>query len=1054
MTLFTLVIFVTSIWSLAFYASRLLREDMQRLMGEQQYASVSLVAAQVNREIDERLQTLQLVAKAFPLALLRQASATQAFLEQQQTLQAHFNGGVTVLDRAGKAIAAVPLAPGGGGDIAIADVDVAAAALQQGRAGIGRPIMGKSVQAPLVAVAAPIRDAQGKVVGALVGLINLNQPNFLDVVTQSRYGKNSGYSLVSRAHRLIVTSADKSRIMNALPAPGVVPMIDSAVQGFEGTAVYVSSPGVERLASVKGVPVADWFVVLSTPTEEAFAPIRAMQRRMLWATVLLTLLAGVLTWWMLRRQLMPLHQLAQDFSDMADEKRPLQALPINRDDEIGRLLKGFNNLVGTPGQQALALQENEERYHTAFLISPDAININRLADGRYLEVNEGFLRLLGWTREEVVGKTSAELNIWRSLDDRKRMVDGLKRDTYVENLEADFMAKDGRVLTALMSAHLITIRGEACILSVTRDITQRKAAENQLRKLSRAVEQSAESIVITNIDAQIEYVNDAFLLNTGYSREDVLGQNPRMLHSGNTPKETYVAMWDAMNRGERWEGEFFNQRKDGSHYVELARISPIRQVDGRVTHFVAVKEDITAKKAAQDQINSLAFYDPLTGLPNRRLLIDRLKQALAASSRHRREGALLFIDLDNFKDLNDTLGHDKGDLLLLQVAQRLSACMREGDTVARLGGDEFVVILDDLSENPLEAASQAEMVGEKILQMVALPCNLAGYAHHNSASIGITLFSDHEESIDELLRRADLAMYQAKSGGRNTLRFYDPAMQAAVSARAALERDLHEALELNHFSLHYQPQLRDQRHLTGSEALLRWSHGHRGMVPPAEFIPLAEATGLILPLGKWVLETACTQLALWARHSGTEHLTVSVNVSARQFHRPEFVDEVLEVLERTGANPNRLKLELTESMLVSNVEDLIVKMLLLKTRGVGFSLDDFGTGYSSLSYLKRLPLDQIKIDQSFVRDILVDANDAAIANMVIALGTSLGLSVIAEGVETEEQRHLLAQQGCHSYQGYLFSHALPVVEFEALVERMRLLRSASGGDSAEDGPLG
>lgn len=724
-----------------------------------------------------------------------------------------------------------------------------------------------------------------------------------------------------------------------------------------------------------------------------------MRPRILLATSFLAVAAGVLIWWMLRQKI--------------------------------------SSLLDALVQRDLALRESEERYRTAFLTSPDAINLNRLVDGLFLEVNDGFLRLMGWSRAEVIGKTSGEINIWQNPQDRQRLVAALQRDGFCENLEADFVAKDGRVLTALMSAHVITVRGELCVLSVTRDITERKAAEIELRKLSLAVEQSAESIVITNIDTEIEYVNEAFVMNTGYSREEALGKNPSLLNSGQTPKETFAALWDAMNRGQRWKGEFHNRRKDGTDYIEMASISPIRQADGRITHFVAVKEDITSIKAAQDQINSLAFYDPLTGLPNRRLLIDRLKQALAASSRHRREGALLFIDLDNFKDLNDTLGHDRGDLLLHQVGQRLSACMREGDTVARLGGDEFVVILDDLSANPLEAANQAELVGEKILELLLQPCSLAGYVFHGSASIGVTLFSDHEETIDELLRRAELAMYQSKSDGRNALRFYDPAMQAAVSARAALERDLHEALARSEFSLHYQAQLLDEHHLTGCEALLRWNHARRGMVSPAEFIPLAEATALILPLGKWVLETACTQLARWADMADMAHLTVSVNVSARQFHQREFVDEVLEVLARTGANPNRLKLELTESMLVSNVEDIIVKMTALKEKGVGFSLDDFGTGYSSLSYLKRLPLDQLKVDQSFVRDILVDANDAAIAKMVIALGHSLGLAVIAEGVETEEQRSLLAQQGCPAYQGYLFSRPLPVEEFELLVQGAR-----------------
>jgi diguanylate cyclase (GGDEF)-like protein len=450
---------------------------------------------------------------------------------------------------------------------------------------------------------------------------------------------------------------------------------------------------------------------------------------------------------------------------------------------------------------------------------------------------------------------------------------------------------------------------------------------------------------------------------------------------------------------------------------------------------VAVKQMQAQRKQAEDQISNLAFYDPLTQLPNRRLFIDRLKQTLAASTRNERYGALLFIDLDNFKTLNDNFGHQIGDLLLQQVAQRFATCVRDSDTVSRLGGDEFVIMLDNLSADALVAASQTEAVGEKILHTFNLPFQLANYLYHSSCSIGMALFTDHQEGVDELLKRADLAMYRAKDAGRNTMRFFDPEMQAVAESRAALEADLRAAIVKEQFHLYYQTQVVEEGRHTGVEVLVRWIHPDRGMVAPGEFIPLAEATGLILEIGHWVLETACKQLALWALQPELAHLTVAVNVSAYQFRLENFVELVLEVLDQTGANPHRLKLELTESLLVENVEDIIAKMIALKHKGVSFSLDDFGTGYSSLSYLKRLPLDQLKIDQSFVRDILTDSNDAAIAKMVIALAESMGLTVIAEGVELAEQCRFLAKLGCRTYQGYLFSRPLPLTEFEALIRR-------------------
>ena len=446
------------------------------------------------------------------------------------------------------------------------------------------------------------------------------------------------------------------------------------------------------------------------------------------------------------------------------------------------------------------------------------------------------------------------------------------------------------------------------------------------------------------------------------------------------------------------------------------------------------KSDIKSR-SDDEQIAYLAFYDQLTGLPNRRLLSDRLHQALAASARSGKTGALLFIDLDNFKSLIDTLGYDMADLMLQQTARRLEACVRKSDSVAHIDGDEFVVMLEDLSAIPIKAAAQAEAVGEKILASLSQPYQLdTHHEHHSTASVGVTLFNGGQLTTDELLKQADIAMFQAKKAGRNTLRFFDPQMQASITARFSLEGELRKALELQQFHLYYQVQVDSSHHPLGAEALIRWIHPLRGLVPPDQFIPLAEETGLILPIGHWVLETACAQLKVWEQNALTRDLVLAVNVSARQFHQTDFVAQVQAVVQHHAINPKLLKLELTEGMLIENIEETIATMGALNKVGVKLSLDDFGTGYSSLQYLKRLPIDQLKIDQSFVRDITTDKDDMAIVHTIIAMAQSLDMHVIAEGVETEEQRQLLLDNGCIHYQGYLFGRPVPIEQFEALLK--------------------
>ncbi len=447
-------------------------------------------------------------------------------------------------------------------------------------------------------------------------------------------------------------------------------------------------------------------------------------------------------------------------------------------------------------------------------------------------------------------------------------------------------------------------------------------------------------------------------------------------------------------------------------------------------------QDITARKQAEKKIEHLAYFDTLTGLPNRTLLKDRLHQVLSVTQRKQNHGALIYIDLDHFKTLNDTRGHDHGDLFLKEVAVRLSSSLRESDTAARLGGDEFVVVLADLAEDRHGATAQAQVVGEKLLKLLNQNIDLGGQRYSGTVSIGIAMFGEAGITTDDLLRWADMAMYQAKAAQRNTLRFFDPSMQAVVNDRAAIENDLHEAITHQQFILHYQVQVDDYNQTTGAEALIRWMHPRRGLVPPLEFISIAEETGLILPIGDWVIHTACRQLVAWGTSAHSEHLILAVNVSALQFRLPNIVEQILTIIKNTGANPARLKLELTESMLLEDVENTITKMAELRAHGISFSLDDFGTGYSSLSYLKRLPLDQLKIDRSFVRDVLTDANDAAIAKTVVALAQSMGLTVIAEGVETTGQREFLAAIGCLSYQGFLFGRPVPVDQFDQLLKQL------------------
>ena len=650
------------------------------------------------------------------------------------------------------------------------------------------------------------------------------------------------------------------------------------------------------------------------------------------------------------------------------------------------------------------------------LMQPDLIQIGYMNPGRWRQIRDTYVRLgmMNTTRPMGEFLYAPPKPDWRWLQ----------------------WTALGLVLTLLLlSVGVFTV--DRYNRRLKREISEREAAQH-------ALEESKQELVVASQLAKLGYWWWDLKTDTHFWSEEIYrfyGRAPGLPPAAYPEVCQYFTedSWARLNAavelcladGLSYVCDAEVVRPDGSHIFITVRGAADRDESGMITQLHGTVQDITARKQAEDQIKQLAYFDPLTSLPNRRLFMDRMRMAMISSTRSRQFGALLMLDLDHFKDLNDTQGHDMGDRLLVEVSKRLSVTMRQEDTISRLGGDEFVFLVEGLGEEEAAAGLQAEGIAQKVHEALCQPYALAEgrSAYHSTPSIGVTLFLGQDASLDVLLKQADVALYQAKSAGRNAIRFFSPDMQSAIDARSLLEEALRQGILNDEMQLYFQPQVDWQNTLLGAEALLRWLPPDGDPVPPARFIPLAEETGLIIPIGIWVLEQACAQLQRWHADPATRNLTLAINVSARQFHEPDFVQQVISKISQYGINPARLKLELTESAVLARVDEAVERMQALKAVGVGFSLDDFGTGYSSLSYLKRLPLDQVKIDQSFVRDITHDQNDMAIVRAILAMSQSLELNVIAEGVETEAQRTLLLKYGCESYQGFLFGKPVPIDAF-------------------------
>ncbi len=718
-------------------------------------------------------------------------------------------------------------------------------------------------------------------------------------------------------------------------------------------------------------------------------------------------------------------QAARYGYDRADYLAAIRAMPRFSRERVRRVMGLIVSLAVYLSELSLTnlrLHESRGQMETLINALPDPVWLKD-AEGTFLACNRAFGRMLGAPAEDIVGKTdydfiSAELaDFFRQKDREAIAAHGPQvNEEWLHHAERGQPVFLETIKTALPGADGDPIG----VLGIGRDMTERKRVEDNLHLMSRVFFNSGEAILISDRDNRILAVNREFTRLTGYTQEDVVGCDPGLLSSGATPPEVYQEMWAALEQTDHWQGELWDRRKTGEPYPKRLSISVVRDGDGKIANYIGCFEDITNRKAAEEHIRYLALHDALTGLPNRFSLYERIDQGMAFARRFNQSMAVMLIDLDRFKAINDRLGHSGGDQLLIQVAKRLLQAVRDSDIVARLGGDEFVVVLSGI-----ESRFDAGEIAGKIVDQLSAPYFIAGHEVRTSPSVGICFYPEDASETSDLIKNADVAMYQAKAAGRGNYQLYTERMRHVVAQRVTVEKELELALEKGQFVLHYQPQIDlRQGRAVGVEALVRWQHPGRGQVRPDDFIRLAEETGLIVPLGRWVLEEACRQLRCW-HDAGLTDLHMAVNLSAVQFQEANLIDWVRQALEHSALPPASLHLEITESMAMGNPEQNIVVMKALADIGVKLALDDFGTGYSSLAYLKLFPIDIIKIDRSFVKDIESDENDVAICEMTMLLAHKLGMQVVAEGVETEAQLQFLSRIGCQLVQGYLYSQPLP-----------------------------
>lgn len=1078
-TLFTLAIFLASIWSLSFYASHMLQVDMERISGEQQFSTVSLIAAGVNQELGDRLNALKIVATHINPSMFGNTAALQSFLEQRPVLLDMFNAGTFVTGIDGTAIASVPLSAERIG-VNFMDRDHIAAALKEGKSTVSRPVIGKKQRTPFVVMGVPIHDTQGRVIGSLSGVTDLSKPNFLDKITQGHYGKSGGYVLLVPRYRLIVTATDKNRVMQSLPAPGINPAIDRFIQGYEGSAVYTNPLGVEVLGSSKQIPVSDWLMGVTLPTEEAFSPIRDMMHRIRLATILLTLLAGGLTWWvisrMLRRQLSSMLVATKTLATLSEEHQPLQTLPITSQDEIGELIGGFNRLLEILRQREVAVTESEERYRHFVADLPLGIVISQ--EGVIKYVNRATAEMIGYAEDELLNGSFLPLvceadRTWLMDLHRRRMAGETVESSYVLSM----VRKDGEIRQWQGFSNTIKWGDRPSEVGTFIDITERKKAEKSIAFLNRVYALlSGINSLIVRVHDRDELFREACRIaveaggfrmsliaildkstmklipvaSAGKDDELMTAINGLMSSSVDTAK-TMVA------RAIREKKAVVSNDSQNDHRVLLGTkyaesgirsmvVLPLIVADeavgvialyaGEIEFFHDEEMQLLTELAGdiafaidhinkQERLNYLAYYDVLTGLANRSLFHERVAQYMRSAVSGGHKLAIVLIDLERFKSINDSLGRPAGDALLKQVAGWLTQKTGDVNLLARIDADHFALVMPEVRQDG-DLVNLVEKTMEAFFQH---PFCLNDAVFRIGVKVGIALFPDDGDDTDTLFMNAEAALKKAKESGERYL-FHTQKMTQAVAGKLTLENQLRQALDNEEFVLYYQPKVNIvSGRVTSAEALIRWNDPRTGLVPPDRFIPILEETGLIYDVGRWALRKAIQDYLRW-RAAGLAAVRIAVNVSPLQLRNRNFIAEIEQKISIDAHAAAGLELEITESLIMADVKHSIASLQAIRAMGITIAVDDFGTGFSSLSYLAKLPVDTLKIDRSFVIDMTAGPEGLALVSTIINLAHSLKLKVVAEGVETEEQSRLLRLLGCDEIQGYVISKPVPSEIFE------------------------
>lgn len=1015
-----------------------LRQSVGQMGARQQASSVSFAADMIDRQLEGNIQELKGIANP-----LRQQSEKfsseylQSFLEKEVILhRSSFNWGVFIVDSNGTAVASVPRGQERVG-INYTNNPTVSRSLSSGNLEVGVPVYDQITNDPILSIAVPVKNTKGKVVGVVVGATNLAKPNFFQTLDAFRNGTTGNFHVISPKDGQFVASTDVGRMLKPLPIPGKNSLHDRVMAGYEGTDVTRTSTGSVELASAKYLTHADWAVISTTPVEEAFSPVQESERFRVYIAGFVLILTGFAVYLMLRRALLPINRLADEMKSIGGGQSKFHKLSWDQDNEIGNIVESFNGLMNTVEIGKAELLRKEE-FSRAIIDSMGALVCVVDDNGTIVKSNQRWekfhqkqnaiandLSTLGMNYLSLCpdgALFSQDMNLSREISGGITSV--LHRGKAYFGCE--YIAEIGNGC-AWYTLRALRMSNAPLTIITHEDITDEKRVD-ELRTAAIAFETS-EGILIADRDFNIIRVNNAIVALSGYDANELVGHTPTLLKSDKHTTTQYAKIKKHLHSNGNWSGEFWLRRKDGEVRPQLLTITTVKGAIGEISGYVAIFNDISERKHAEEKIHTLAFYDSLTNLPNRSMLRDRLAVALETSQQEDLHCAVLSLDLDNFKDLNDIYGHSIGDGLLVQLSQRLADTVQNFDTVARLGGDEFVVLLERLDSDAKEAERQAARVAEKILNRLAEPycliqkdgSKVANAGYICTSSIGVALFKGSNQKIEDLLKRSDIAMHHAKSASKNAVAFFDLSMQEQIEKRAVLEADMRDALDKNQFKLYYQLQVDSEGLPIGAEGLIRWKHPVRGMISPADFIPIAEQSGAIIPIGNWVIEEACRQLKGWMDDANLRHLTIAVNVSALQFQHAGFVDSVRRSIQESGAPAQQLKLELTETIVHNDIASTVEKLDQLRSLGVCFALDDFGTGYSSLSYLQDMPIDQIKIDQSFVADLGRNSKSEAIVRSIIALSEELGMDVIAEGVETQEQKAFLSHNGCHQYQGYLYA---------------------------------